>query len=816
MSISKPQSSTGDGAGVEATRASPAVDIVEPEPDLYVRSAGNLLRVAVAAVSFIATILISAIFRGGIRGAERDVVLLAETVPGPVAQVLIAAGQLVALLGPLALVVFLLAMRRFRVVVMVPVAAIAAGVAMYAVSGALALEVVLPGSVGQLRGVSYPGARYLASVAAIVTVVGPWLPQRWRRVATWLLFLIAFTRIASGADIPYDVAIALVLGWLVGAVVLLIFGSPSRHPNGRAIVAALAQAHVPVVRLEYLDRGVRGTNVYLARDRSGARRFVKVFSSDQPDTDRIVQLYRWFRLRDATSERPFTDVRRSVEHEALLALAAAEREIPTGRLVALAEVDPAGMLLVFDYVDGPPLSGLGPDLVTDQLLRRVWGLVVALRSVRIAHRDLHLGHILLSPTGEPVLVDFGFAEIAARDTQLRADIAELLCSTAIEVGPERAAQAAVDVLGPEVIADALPRLQKLALSSHTRKAVSRHDDLLPQLQSAVQHATGVDDVRYEELARIAPRKVLGIVVFAVALYALLPQLADVNDLRAELAGINAAWIVPMVLAQCLTYVGAAIGLVGSVPDRVRFIPELSAQVAASFVDLLAPASIGGMALNTRFLQKRGVDPPVAVAGVGLNAVAGFVAHVVLLGVFLLWAGATSGQVAATNTASVRPPSAKLLLLVALGLVVLFALTAALPIGRRLVSKRLVPLIRDAAVGFAELARRPRKLVALFGGSTLVTLGFLLALDCAVRAFGGDVPFATLGVAYLLASTVALVAPTPGGVGPLEIALTAALAQLGMGADAGLSAVLLFRTMTFWLPVLPGWITFHILERRGDI
>ena len=45
-----------------------------------------------------------------------------------------------------------------------------------------------------------------------------------------------------------------------------------------------------------------------------------------------------------------------------------------------------------------------------------------------------------------------------------------------------------------------------------------------------------------------------------------------------------------------------------------------------------------MALNIRFLQKQGVDQPVAVSGIGLNTIAGLVGHITLVGVFLIWAG----------------------------------------------------------------------------------------------------------------------------------------------------------------------------------
>jgi undecaprenyl-diphosphatase len=249
-----------------------------------------------------------------------------------------------------------------------------------------------------------------------------------------------------------------------------------------------------------------------------------------------------------------------------------------------------------------------------------------------------------------------------------------------------------------------------------------------------------------------------------------------------------------------------------VPDRVPFAPLFKCQVAASFVDLLAPAALGGMAMTSRFLQKRGVDPAVAVAGVGLNAVAGFVAHVILLGVFLLWAGA-SDQAASQP---ISTPSAGVTFIVLGALVVFMAGAWLVPVSRKLVQKRLFPFLRDAAHGLVEVGRKPRKILALVGGSGIITLGFYGALLCAVEAFGGVVSPAEIGVAYLLASTAALVAPTPGGLGALEVALQYAFERLGMSANVALNAVLLFRAGTFWLPVLPGWLCFQSLQRHGDI
>jgi undecaprenyl-diphosphatase len=119
-------------------------------------------------------------------------------------------------------------------------------------------------------------------------------------------------------------------------------------------------------------------------------------------------------------------------------------------------------------------------------------------------------------------------------------------------------------------------------------------------------------------------------------------------------------------------------------------------------------------------------------------------------------------------------------------------------------------------GIVVLARSPAKLAALFGGSFVVTLAYISALAAAVAAFHGDIAYAQVGAVYLGASAIAAAAPTPGGLGALEAALVAGLTGVGMSSGAAVAAVLSYRLATYWLPVLPGWASFHGLERRGWI
>jgi undecaprenyl-diphosphatase len=67
-----------------------------------------------------------------------------------------------------------------------------------------------------------------------------------------------------------------------------------------------------------------------------------------------------------------------------------------------------------------------------------------------------------------------------------------------------------------------------------------------------------------------------------------------------------------------------------------------------------------------------------------------------------------------------------------------------------------------------------------------------------------------------AAAIAAAAPSPGGLGAIEAALIAGLTGIGMPAGPAVSAVLLYRLATYWLPVAPGWLSWRALLRRDYV
>jgi undecaprenyl-diphosphatase len=254
-------------------------------------------------------------------------------------------------------------------------------------------------------------------------------------------------------------------------------------------MAGLRSVGVEVATLEPASVDARGSTPYLGARVDGGPLFVKVLGRDERSADLLFRLYRAAVPRHLGDERPFSSLRRAVEHEALVALTADRLGVRTPAVAALCDAEPGGFVLAYDAVDGRSLDRVDAGEVTDPVLRQVWEQLSLLRHHRIAHRDLRLANLFLDHAGEVWLIDFGFAELAASDTLLATDVAELVASLASKVGPSRVAATGASVLGADALTGALPRLRSSYLSGATRTALKAAPGLLDDIRGELEPST---------------------------------------------------------------------------------------------------------------------------------------------------------------------------------------------------------------------------------------------------------------------------------------------------------------------------------------
>lgn len=784
------------------------VEVVEPPIPDRVRRPADALKLTVVLLVLVVSIVLADAAVGTTGALEQDLALATSGLPRLLLQVLSWLSGIGVVVLPLAVGADLLVRGRPMQLVH---ALAAAGAAALVVVGLRAL--ILDGRLGGLvrtltrplaEGRTDPLDAVIVSMVALLTVaiiVG----RKWiSPVAIVVIGSTAVTAFLSGASTALALFSSVLLGWAVGLAFRFGFGATSTRPPGAEIADALLAAGVPLQRLELVDpddagdRRYRGTTSFSTVD-------VQVMDRDTFGLASGRRLLRLLRLRTG-STRPVLTLRAELEHRTLMGLALAQARIPAPRPVAAREVGPFSAVIAYLDPRGTSVSELAPHL-DDEQLALIWRMHGTLLRLSVAHRGLGPDVVMITDDRRAGLLRVGGGDIAADELTLRIDTAQLLTTVALAVGVERAVRTATAELGEGAVARALPLLQSIAMTPTTRAALKEQKGLLGSLRDEIQRRQPTEEaVGPVELRRVTLRGLVTVVGGGVAAYLLLTQLAQI-DLPKVIANASVGWALATVLFAALTFAGASLALSGSVDLALRFGRTYMTQLAVAFSGLVAPAAIGNIALNTRYLQKSGAEPAVAGASVGVAQGAQFCSYFVLLIV--------SGVLAGTGPRASFTPPAVVVAAVPIVVLVVLALLA-VPRIRRLVTERVLPRLKTVVPQVLSVLQHPRKLTQLLGGALVLDVSFVAALVCATRAFGADQPVAAIAVVYFAGAIIGSAVPTPGGLGGIEAAMSAGLIAIGLDGGTAVSSVLLYRLATYWLPIPFGWYSLNRLQKLQAI
>ena len=651
---------------------------------------------------------------------------------------------------------------------------------------------------------SSPLNAYLASVVALGTVLGTSGRGALQRWLGPLIALDVLTTLVNRQTTVLAVLLTVTIGYTLGVAVRYVAGLPSTRPSALEVAAALAAAGTPVTDLRRI-RGVPSDTRRYAASTCGCPLDLTVLDRDQQGAGALYRLYRRVRLRSELSRNAPLSLEHALERQALMSYAVAAAGVRTPRLVSCVPVGPEAAVLAYEHIEGDTFAAR-TGAVTDAELEDIWRLVHRLHGQRIAHRGLTAERLLVCADGSTAVLEPGEGELAAGELTIALDRAQLLVETGILVGADRAADVALARMGAADTGRTLALLQGVVLHRSTRAALRRHRDVLPTLRRRLAEAQPGSEPAPVRLERVRLRTVVSLVAGVVAAYLLVGQLASV-DLGQVFRSANWWWAAAAAVLSATTYLAAAVNLIGFVVERLKLTVTMLVQVAASFVTLVTPAAVGGVALNVRYLQRSGVTPAAAAGSVGMLQVIALIIHMSLLLLFAALTGTTGGL-------HISPPRWVWYVLGAL--VVLVVTVVALPRGRKLLRARLAPTLSQVLPRLVVVAQHPVKLAQGIGGDLVLTFAYIGCLDLCVMALGGTVSFSRAAVVYLTGSALGSAVPTPGGLGAVEAALSAGLTAAGVPGSVAVSSVLLFRLLTFWIPVPVGWIAFQSLQRRNAV
>ncbi|MFN8167757.1 MAG: lysylphosphatidylglycerol synthase transmembrane domain-containing protein [Candidatus Nanopelagicales bacterium] len=777
-----------------------------------VRRPADLLRLAIATVAFAVIVALTYFLNATSAGIEQDLVQASTGIPALLGNALNIIGGLGVLLLPVAAGIDLVVRRRGRQLVDALTAAFLGVVLSVIIAGLVAAYGPAQLLIG-ITGADLPDQKFVLSpvmvgLLAFITVSRLLGRGRWGVAAVVVVAAAAVGSLTSGATTATVLGLSVLLGWAVGLATRYILGTPTTRPSGIQVADALDRAGLGVTLLR-ASRSTATGRQYSAHTRQGERLRVVVYDRDLEGAGIAAAVWRQLRLRtDPANPRGFS-MRAQIEHAALMSYAATAAGGAVPRLRVASEVGPDSTLLAYDHIDGATFAEVDPETVTDTDLDGVFRAVRTLHDERIVHRALSSDQLIRGTDGRVWVAGVQHGTIAASDVQERIDLAELLCTAALLTDAPRAVAAGARVFGADRIVRALPALQLIALSPETRARMRKQKDVLAQLRDeliALRPSAG--DTEQLELRRVKPRTLLTIVAGAIAAYVLLSQLAN-QDLIGTLRKADWRWALAALVLAAITFVGASLSLSGFVPEKLSHVRTFAAQLAAGFATLVSPPTVGAVAVNVRYLQKSGLHPALAAASVGVSQVFAFFVHIGLLTVTAVLAGQNADI-------HFEPPRAALIIgavvVVALGLLLLFG-----PV-RKTILERARPILNEVGPRLLTVAQRPWKIAEGIGGILVLNVAFALCMIACCEAFGagGDLNWPAIALVYLAGSTLGQAAPTPGGLGAVEAAYVAGLTLAGIDAGIAVSATLLFRLLTFWLPTLPGYWCFNWLQRVGSL
>ena len=705
----------------------------------------------------------------------------------------------------------LLLTRNVRLALSLTALAAATGLLAWVLARAIHIDHVRHAAGGDLRQRFTQSPVWLAIAVAVLLAVAPYLVRPARR-SVWLVSGVAVVGAVLGAIGPLPAIIgALGLGWAMSAVFSLAVGTPKATPTRGSVRRALDELGVALVDLELADAQTWGETRFVASAPDGAPASVVVIGRDATDARFFSKVWRRAMYRDAG---PSVSASRSsqLEHRAYLLLLAAKAGVAVPEVVIAATAGPeeTAVLVLLDP-PGEPFSLIEPEQLDDALLDDAWRQLARLHGARIAHGMIGPENLVRTVDGTTAFVDLSRGTAGAAPDRLARDRVDLLVSTAVLVGDERALAAAGKALGDDGLAELLPFLESAALSPAARRALPDRKRQLKDLREAGAAWTGVEVPELTQLRRVKASSVVMAAATFIGFYLIVAQFSGV-DLWSSLQTAEVGWVLVAFAISFSPNFFGTITVQGTVAHPLPFGPLLAEQFANNFTGLIG-GTVANTALVIRFFQKQGLAVAVAASSGVMNSLANGMVEVVLILLALVFTDFSfSSDSLGGGTGDIEA-------YVLIGIVVIGVVVTVLVLAPKLRAtlRRIVgPQVEAAKANLRGILSDPRKAVRIFGGQLCSQVAYALVIDAALHAYGASLPLGTIIIINSLASLLGGMAPIPGGLGVIEAGLIAGMTAAGVEQSTAVAATFTARMCTAYLPPIWGWFALGWLRRHDYI
>lgn len=296
-------------------------------------------------------------------------------------------------------------------------------------------------------------------------------------------------------------------------------------------------------------------------------------------------------------------------------------------------------------------------------------------------------------------------------------------------------------------------------------------------------------------------RVILLIVFALALYAVLPQIAGFQDSLAVVKSADLSWLLFSLFAIAVSYLFAGLTYYLLASPKVSYAKTVLLEIAATFINRLLPAGIGGMGVNYVYLRHNKHSQGAAASVVAINNILGFVGHAILFILVYLILNPRLPSGVQTHNYQFALVGAGLLIV---GTWALLTTSS----GKRF-QKQVLQIKKQIGYYRKNPLQVPLALLSSMG----LTICVALALYFCSEAFGLGLSFSTIFLIFSAGFAVGNATPTPGGLGGIEAGLAVGMVAYSVPRVDAIAAVLVFRLISFWIPTAVGAIAFIYVQQR---